>query len=410
MPPDCQILRELAHAWAEAAAHPRHAENAKLYRAVNDLRQIRPVVLIDEIPFHELNVDGSLTLRCTDPFLRSIEDRLRKTLFQWRHFPADMIVPRHVSVEKIIHSTGIGVEIEEQTISTNAANHIVSHDYHDQFAHDEDLQKLRVPVITYDQTETLRRYHLLGEMIGDIVPVKISGVGYLYTMIWDDIVMYRGATSPLMDLIDREEFTRALVARLYEIRAAVAAQYESLGLYDYGHETVHCTAGLSDDLPTPDPATGAGRRNVWCRGAAQILGSVSKAMQEEFEIEHAKKLFEPFGLVYYGCCEPLHRKLDILAKLPHLRKIGVTPWADVDLMAEFIGGKYVMACKPNPAAVAIGSLDEDALRKELRHMLAAVRRNNASCDLVLKDISSAAGRLENLIRWEQIAMELVRDW
>ena len=115
---------------------------------------------------------------------------------------------------------------------------------------------------------------------------------------------------------------------------------------------------------------------------------------------------EPFGLVYYGCCEPLDKKIDIVEKLPHLRKIGVTPWADVDAAAEIIGKKYVVANKPNPASVASGILDEDALRKEIGRTIAACKRNGCSCDIVLKDISSASYRLENLVRWEQIAMEL----
>ena len=45
------------------------------------MQMIRPVVLIDEIPFHELNVDGSLTLQCEDPVLREPEDFLRKNFF-----------------------------------------------------------------------------------------------------------------------------------------------------------------------------------------------------------------------------------------------------------------------------------------------------------------------------------------
>ncbi|MDR1146777.1 MAG: hypothetical protein LBK71_11680 [Verrucomicrobiales bacterium] len=410
MNPDRQILRELAHIYAEYSRHPRNAENAALYRAVNDLRQIRPVVLLDEIPFHELNVDGSLTLRCADPFLRGVEDYLRKTIFKWRHFPADMIVPPHLRVGKVINSTGIGITVEEETINLDAANHISSHGYVDQFARDEDLQKLREPVISYDHAETMRRYQLVADQVGDIIPVKIGGVQYIYSMIWDEISSYRGVSSLLIDLIDREEFMHALVKRLYDIRISVTEQYEKLGLYEYGPETIHCVSALTDDLPAPDPAAGAQRKNIWCRGAAQILGSVSKEMQEEFEFQYTQKLFAPFGLVYYGCCEPLHQKLDALVKMPHLRKIGVTPWADLDVMAEFMGDKYVMAVKPNPASVAVGSLDEDGLRKELGRILDAARRNHANCDIVLKDISSASYRLENLVRWEQIAMELVRAW
>ena len=55
MQSDIECLRALASRYAEAAAHPRNQENARLYRAVNGLKMIRPVVLIDEQPWNELS-------------------------------------------------------------------------------------------------------------------------------------------------------------------------------------------------------------------------------------------------------------------------------------------------------------------------------------------------------------------
>ena len=98
-----------------------------------------------------------------------------------------------------------------------------------------------------------------------------------------------------------------------------------------------------------------------------------------------------------------------MEKLPHLRKISITPWADVDVGAEAINTRYVLASKPNPAAVA-GTLDEDALRGEIGRILSACKRSGCSFDMVLKDISSVGGKVENLIRWEQIVMEMVRNF
>ncbi len=89
---DRQVLRRLAADYFQASQSKANDERRILHRAVNDLQMSRPVVLIDEIPFHELNVDGSLTLQCEDPVLREPEDFLRKKLFQWKYFPADMIL------------------------------------------------------------------------------------------------------------------------------------------------------------------------------------------------------------------------------------------------------------------------------------------------------------------------------
>ena len=90
------LLRTLAWEYACAAHNEKNIQARALHTAVNDLKMIRPVVLIEEIPFHELNFDGSLTLLCEDPDLRGAEDWFRRQLFKWKHFPADMILPPYL--------------------------------------------------------------------------------------------------------------------------------------------------------------------------------------------------------------------------------------------------------------------------------------------------------------------------
>lgn len=398
-------LRQLAYQYRLAAESPVNTRRMELHRAVNDLKMIRPVVLIDEIPFLELNFDGSLTTVCDDPLLKNVEGFLRQRLFQWKYFPADMILTPFVPVYKVMHSTGNGLHVEENIIK--GEGYIHSHEYHDQLANDEALEKVHLPVITYDEAATMANYTRITSAIGDLIPVKI--VGYdCYTAPWDQIATYRGVTQLLYDLVDEPEFTHRIVEKIYACEESRLSQMEELGLFELNSYSLHCTASLCSDLPEYDGGKVL-RKHVWGRGMAQIFSSVSKAMHDEFDIQYMKKLMEPFGLVYYGCCEPLDRKIDIVEKLPHLRKIGVSPWADVDVACEAIGKKYVVANKPNPAAVGI-HLDEDALRKEIGRTLSAVKRNGCSCDIVLKDISSAGHDLNNLVRWEQIVMEMVQDF
>ena len=60
-----------------------------------------------------------------------------------------------------------------------------------------------------------------------------------------------------------------------------------------------------------------------------MLGSVSPQMFEEYEVEYVKPLLEQFGLVYYGCCEPLPNRIDYIRKIKNVRKISMSPWADI---------------------------------------------------------------------------------
>jgi len=74
------------------------------------------------------------------------------------------------------------------------------------------------------------------------------------------------------------------------------------------------------------------------------------------------------------------------------------------------GRKYVLSAKPNPASVAGPALNAENLRKEIGAILDACRRNNCSCDIVLKDISTCGKRPENLFEWERVVMEMVRNY
>jgi hypothetical protein len=408
---DAKILRRLAWDYLKIATSEKNAEKIKLHTAVNDLKHIRPVVLIDELPWSEMNIGHELTLQCMDPYLRGIEWFFRSNIFKNKHMAADMIVPPYVPIPKVIHSSGIGISVEEETLSTDSENSIVSHKFSDILATEENLEKLHKPVINYDREETNRRFQLVGEILADILPVKLKGIEALYVGPWDDIARYRGVTNLLVDLADRPEFMHQIVSILTEIKLAELEQYEALELFDSTPFSLHCTPIHTSSLPGESfDGMKLTRKNIWGRGYAQIFASVSKAMHEEFDIEYMKKTVGQCGLVYYGCCEPLDKKIDIVEKIPNLRKISVTPWANIDLAAEAIGSKYVLSAKPNPSAVAVPVLDKENLKREIGTILDACKRNNCSCDIVLKDISSCCKRPENIFEWEQVVMDIVKNY
>jgi hypothetical protein len=409
-PNDRIVLRKVAGEYFLMAQQERFRDNRRLHRAVNDLAPVRPVVLIDELPWTEMNLNGELTLQCEDPVLRDVEWFMRSTLYKARHLPADMIIAPYVPVHKSIHITDIGVSIDERTMAQEGRDTIRSHEYHDQLATEADLDKIHNAVVTYDREDTLRRYHLIGDVIGDLLPVRLKGVEYASTGTWDAIAMYRGVTNLLVDLAERPDFMHRLVRKLHDVRWDTIRQIEALGLFDNDPYSLHCTPILASALPGKDcDGEHVLLKHVWGRAVAQIFASVSGAMHEEFDIDYIKEPMSRCGLVYYGCCEPLDKKMDIVRKIPNLRKISITPWADVNVAAEAIGRNYVLSAKPNPASVAVDRLDPTQLRKEIKTILDACGRNHCSCDLVLKDISTCNGRPQNIFEWEQIVMEMVRN-
>ena len=97
---DSDILRELAVEVAEIAALPVQRETIALWRALNRLQPVRPMVMIDQIPWHEMNVEGELSLQTESDFCGSVEIDLRRTLYAWKHMPVDMVVEPVVRAQK----------------------------------------------------------------------------------------------------------------------------------------------------------------------------------------------------------------------------------------------------------------------------------------------------------------------
>ena len=210
----------------------------------------------------------------------------------------------------------------------------------------------------------------------------------------------------LYALVDEPEMMHALVGKLTDIFIDTVRQYEALNLLDADSAYCHCSSAASRDLlREPVDYQHVKAKNVWGRGMAQILATVSPAMHDEFEIEYAAKALAPFGLVYYGCCEPLDRKIDIVKKIPNLRKISITPWADIRRAAEAVGGDYVISAKPNPANLPYAAENPALIREEIRNIIDACRANGTPCEILLKDISTAGYNLENLVVWNRVAME-----
>ena len=409
---DRKIVRKLAAQYYNIAMSGENLEKARLYRAVNDRKMIRPVVLVDEIPWFELNIDGCLDCVCEDPGLRGLEWHFRYWLARRKYFGGDLYFNPVYLITKIVHFSGIGVETEEKIIKTDEKNYIVAHQYFDKLQTDEDLEKLQNQTVTYDETGTKKQFEFVSDIIGDIIPVKITGLSSDYGLghgIWDTVSFLRGVENLLTDLAERPEFMHKTARKLTDIFLDKIRQIEDKKLLGVDQTYIHCTPALTDDLERPSDFDDIKLNNLWGRAVAQIFGSVSKAMHDEFDITYAVETMKPFGMVYYGCCEPLDKKIDILRKIKNLRKISITPWADINLAAETIGKDYVIAAKPNPANVSAG-FDENIIRKELKSIVDAVKRNNCSCDIVLKDISTVAGKPEHLLRWVEIAMETVNNY
>lgn len=399
---DKQIIRELAKQYMEIALSEKQQRAQKRMLDTNDLKLVRPPVLMDEIPWYQLNADGELACLCEDKRARNAELKLRKAIYYDKHFPkADAICEPFFRIKRSYTSTGIGIDYVATDLKrTDDQNNIVSREYADVLVDESALEQLHDPEFTLHPEQDEDNVTYFTDLFGSTLPVKLYGFGFLYSSPWDKITQLRGVEPILMDMYDRPEYLHAIMQKFISATNAELDFIEKNLEVDATFPSLHCTPGMISGR------TGSGLKATWYRGMAQSFGSISPQMFEEFEIDHIKPIAERFAYTYYGCCEPLHDKIDVIKKISNLRKVGVSPWADVESSAEQLRGDYVFARKPNPAHVAIKT-DPDVIRRETEETVKACIKHGCPCELVLKDISTVSHKPENLIVWSNTVSDVL---
>ena len=411
---DKDIIRRLATEIAEIAALPEQTETAELWRAVNDLKSIRPTVRIYQLPWRELDVNGELELQCQDSWARKLENQFRQTLYQWKYMRHDIVVEPTVKVPYAIHHTGFGISTQMEELPHDEKGGVTSKHYDVQIANEDDIEKIKFPTLTPQPEETKERVAYTKELLGDILDVVPQGrVKHSYSP-WDRLAEWCSPEQVLMDLALRPDFIHSLMERLTSAYMHELDQLEeksllsiSNGNYGVGEGGL----GFTNELPDQEkPGKPVRLEDHWGGAMAQIFSEVSPEMHEEFALAYEQRLLNRFGLSYYGCCEPLDRKVDIVSRnILTLRKISMSPWVNPKRGAEAINGRFVYSAKPNPAFLATKGLwDRKSAEKELRNILEVTEGKNV--ELILKDVSTVCFEPSRVWEWCNMAMDLVLSY
>ena len=397
---DKVILRELGEQVAKIGALPANDQRRDLHWRINNLEKAKPTFHIYEIPWHEMDVNDELRLRTKDTFSQSIERDLRRTLYLWRHIQGDMVMEPVIVQPLCIHDTGFGITELVDIARTDEKSDIYSRHFHIQIKDEEDIEKIKMPKVTFDAERTEEEYQMRCDIFDGILPVEKRGMPFekkiypwrssegdtsFWFAPWDEIVRWTGIKEVLMDMFLRPDYVHSIIDRMVDAWLHRLEQYERLGLLK------------------------AHPMKFWGIGTAQIFAAVSPAMHEEFALRHEGRWFERFGYNFYGCCEPLHHKVDILKEnIPRLRKISISAWVDFDEAVENVGDEIVFAWKPNPAVLAASVWDPEAVRKDMEEKLEKAK--DCIVDIHLKDISTVRYQPQRLWEWAQIAAEVTEKY
>ncbi len=408
-PEDKAVLRALAQKKHEYANSETVIANRKMWCATNDMAMTKPPVFIDEICWSEFSKEPELQIETKHPFAQELEDFLRKELYCFEKGFGNPVLEDYIESPLVVHDSGFQIDEDVDTKSSDRNAEVVSRHFNTFINCLDDVEKIKTPEVAVDWERTAQYTELMEEIFEGVIAVHQVGARGLWFTPWDYLIRVMGIEKTMVNMYTNPEFVDAAVKRYVECAMVRMAKYKELGIWASNNNSCRVGSGgygITSELAAPTEGwTNCDTMQMWGCGNAQIFSGVSPSMHWDFSLKYEIEWMQNFGFNYYGCCEPLHFKMDIMDKIPNLRKISMSPWNKWDEAAPRCKDKYVMSCKPNPAIFSTGDMDEALARAEVEKIINQTQ--GCSIEVVMKDISTVDYQPQKLIRWCEIARETI---
>lgn len=398
---DALVLKRLASTVAEIADRPIEDEKRRLWYTHNDLGQTRPLIFCDpENGWNEIIKEEDI--ECEGELSRRWEMILRKEIFWGDSMGDDRVVEPYFNVPYISEETDWGMH--EEKIGGHDGG---SYKWNAPLKDYSDIKNLHYPSISIDYEKTKKLFELAREIFDGILTVRIKNAWWWTLGLTWTLVNLRGLEQIMYDMYDYPGELHELMGFLRDGHMTKIDFLEDNGLLSLNNDGTYVGSGgfgWTKQLPKTDYD---GKRvrtiDMWGFGESQETSQVSPEMFAEFIFPYQKPILERFGLNCYGCCEALNKRWDIVKKVPRLRRVSVSPWSDIEDMAEKLNNKYIYSLKPNPAYLAVPEIDESYIRSSIRKAMNAAR--NCHLEVIMKDNNTLGKNPQNAVRWCKIARE-----
>jgi len=402
---DIEILRDLAKKQRELSESPRNIELGKKWLKHNTCRGENPMVVIGFGTFADELIKPMM--KCESEEARHIEWELLFGTFGALYFGDDKYVRDYFGVGMGAYIKPFNIDVKVEHAADGLGHHFVpsivdlEKDFHK-------IGRSQIGIHT-TKKDAENRINNLSEILGDALPVKLCGGG-LYASLTMDIVHIMSMEDMFVSMYDYPDLFKQMMNGLaddyveyFDLLEREGLLMPTAGSEGVGQETCCFTNELPDKIPEGKNLL---TTDIWGYSDSQETVGVSAEMFEEFFFPAYKRVTERYGLLSYGCCEPVHTIYDkCLSKLRNLRKISISPWCDEHFMGERLAGKKIIYYrKPSPNFLGVGKvLDEDAVRKSIDTTLECAK--GCKIEFNTRDVYTVNNDAEKVRRYVEIIRE-----
>jgi len=405
-------IRDLAKKQAEIAALPVMKNRLKKWYALNDGKCDTPLVTVE---FNGPEEEIFPPLKCESQLARGLERQIMRNIRNHELLNDDRVIPDYVSVGIPNRIVPFGIEIKQTHAQYSDGRRSMGYKLH--YIIDDlqkDFGKLGKSQTHVDagMKEAKARKAEIDEYLGGVLPAKILFSSF-NVLIGNTFLKLMGMEYMLTALYDYPELFHKLMNTLADDYLGFMKEIEKSGAMIFGNEGGHLGQGTwcyTSDLPAAgksagEPATFA---DVWGYINSQETVGIGPEMFDEFFFTYMEKVTRNFGLLSYGCCEPVDGIWDrCLSRLANLRKLSFSAWCKEEELAEKIRGKKIVYHR-KPSATFI-SVDAVFNEKAFAEHIAKSVKAAAGCplEITFREELTVRGEPRRLTRAVEITREQI---
>ena len=343
-------LRDLAKELKEISQTDANNLKRKKWYDINNLKQNSTPVFMNHyfppVSIHELFPKDSFV--CDNPKARQHELFLKTRLFYAKDLEDDNVI------EPVIYSdVSWGMQEYEGLKrlihrSHNDKNNSGAYEMIPVITAYENINKLTLPKITYNEKDTLFNYEETYDIFSPILTVIKKPVCFA-SKIADEYSWLRGMENTYMDLYDDPDWMKDALERIKNNILSRFTTLEELGIwgtldnsFPLGSAGLRYADGIPDFRSVDDPLHYKMKLNEsWGFTCADVFTCVSNDMHNEFSFHYDHQVMDLFKYINIGCCEVLDKKIDLVRTFPNARKVSVSEWCDYECAASQIKNQFV---------------------------------------------------------------------